>query len=411
MSDFTVGVVYTTRDWRPAWQRYVRDHVVGVALRLVRDSRMALEEHLDVLIVDDDTSFLTPSFVAELRQRGVRTVGVYDPGEGDGPGETFLQRVGMDRVVASDIEPEDLLELLDELRPAHGLDDAFEEVVAGLDFNEPGTAASRLIAVGGPPGSGATEVAVALADVASKRHRTILVDVDEVAPGIVRRLQLGLHPHLLTALDQLRGTMLQPEGEGRSHPLEGSLARAAPGSRTNLGFDVLAGLANRRDWNLVRADEVLALMEELAGRWSCVVANLGPHLEDLSDYVDRFAASRAVAGHADRLVAVCEASPRGLVRFLDWMVDVAELGSQQRVDVAVNRTPASRYRQGEFEQQLHDHAGTRLASVSFLPEDRAVARASWDGVLVGRSPFRKAVGRLGKIVLPERHRRRLLARH
>jgi hypothetical protein len=69
VADFTVGLVYTDREWRTAFQKYVRDHVAGVAVRLVRDTRMALEEHVDVLVVDDGTSFLSGQMVEGLRRR------------------------------------------------------------------------------------------------------------------------------------------------------------------------------------------------------------------------------------------------------------------------------------------------------------------------------------------------------
>ncbi|MDQ3640091.1 MAG: hypothetical protein M3450_01160, partial [Actinomycetota bacterium] len=336
MSEFTVGVVYTSREWRPAFQRYVRDHVGGVSLRLVRDSRMALEEHVDVLIVDDETSFLTPPFVASLRERGVKVVGLHDASDVEGHGRTLLERLGVDRALPATLVPEELLEQLRQLAPEVGLDARFDEVVAGVALENP-SERSLVLAVGGPAGAGATEVTVALADVTSAR-RTVLVDVDEVAPGVARRLQLGLHPHLLTALDELRGAGLGSQGNEQGQPLQRALAQPAVLGGRRLGFDVIVGLANRGDWQLLRGDDVLGLIDELARSWECVVVNLGPHLEDLTRYVDRFGASRAVVGDADRIVGVCEASPRGVLRFLDWLVEVAELAPDQTVDVAVNRT-------------------------------------------------------------------------
>ncbi|MDQ3569789.1 MAG: hypothetical protein M3396_04045 [Actinomycetota bacterium] len=410
MSEFTVGVVYTSREWRPAFQRYVRDHVGGVSLRLVRDSRMALEEHVDVLIVDDETSFLTPPFVASLRERGVKVVGLHDASDVEGHGRTLLERLGVDRALPATLVPEELLEQLRQLAPEVGLDARFDEVVAGVALENP-SERSLVLAVGGPAGAGATEVTVALADVTSAR-RTVLVDVDEVAPGVARRLQLGLHPHLLTALDELRGAGLGSQGNEQGQPLQRALAQPAVLGGRRLGFDVIVGLANRGDWQLLRGDDVLGLIDELARSWECVVVNLGPHLEDLTRYVDRFGASRAVVGDADRIVGVCEASPRGVLRFLDWLVEVAELAPDQTVDVAVNRTPRSRFRPAELEEQLREHGGPRLASVTFLPEDRRVASATWDGVLVPRSRFRDGIEQLAAHVAgaPAPSRRRKVRR-
>ena len=405
MSGITVGIVYTPLEWRPAFQRYVRDYVAGVSLRLVRDSRMAMEEHLDVLVVDNDTSFLSPPFVAALRGRGVRILGLYDPDEPDLRGANALQKLGVDRISPSALAPEDLLAQLQELAPVRDLDHRFEEVVAGLDLDD---AADRgtVVAVGGPPAAGATEVAIALTDVLATRRRCVLLDVDEVDPGVARRLQLGLYPHVLSALDELSGAVVPGDADRTVGPFTSVLARSANGADNPHGFDVITGLANRRDWALIHGDEVGALVDGLADRWACVVVNLGPHLDDLSRYVDRFAGSRAVVAIAEDVVGVCEASPRGLLRFLDWLSDVDELAPGQRIHLAVNRTPRSPFRQGELQAQLHEHAGPRLASLTFLPEDAAVSRAAWDGVVVGRSRFRRAVEELAAKVAPEPARRR-----
>ncbi len=88
------------------------------------------------------------------------------------------------------------------------------------------------------------------------------------------------------------------------------------------------------------------------------------------------------------------------MRFFDWLVEVDELAPGRGVDVAVNRTPKSPFRQAELERQLHEHAGRQLTSVSFLPEDAAVGRSAWDGVVVPGSRFRQAVEALAAKVVP-----------
>jgi hypothetical protein len=407
VSGFTVGIVYTPSEWRSAFQRHVRDYVAGVSLRLVRDSRMAMEEHLDVLVVDNDTSFLSPPFVAALRCRGVRILGLFDPDDPDLAGANALQKLGVDRISPSALSPEDLLAQLQELAPERDLDDRFEEVVAGLDLDERPNR-GPIVAVGGPAAAGATEVAITFTDVLATGRRCVLLDVDEVDPGVARRLALGLYPHVLSALDELRGAAVPAEVGPGGAPFAGVLARSVTGGDSPLSFDVIGGLANRRDWSQVRGDDVACLVDALGDQWGCVVVNLGPHLEDLSRYVDRFGGSRAVVAAADHIIGVCEASPRGLLRFLDWLADVDELAPGQRVHVAVNRTPRAPFRQGEVQAELHEHAGPHLASLTFLPEDAAVGRAAWDGVVVGRSRFRRAVEELAAQVAPGPARRRRL---
>jgi MinD-like ATPase involved in chromosome partitioning or flagellar assembly len=392
MSEITVGVAFTPREWRAAFQRHVRDHVVGVVLRVVRDSRMALEEHVDVLVVDDDAGFLSASFVASIRELGVKIVGIYDPDDVDDASRALLRRLGVDVALPTTTPPEDLLAHLRELVAETGASRRFEDVVAGLELDPgPRSASGRLIAVGGPPGAGATEVAVALAQVLTRRFRVLLVDVDEVNPGVARRLHLAVHPHLLTAVDGLEGTYLDRLAlDPGSDPIEAALARPA-GTTPAPPFDVIGGLADPRDWAVLRAEDLLALFARLTARWPVVVANLGPHLEDLSRWIDRYGATRATLAEADTAVAVCEGSPRGVLRFLDWLVDASAVAPDRPVNVVVNRTPRSAFHRAELTDALHEHAGRRLASVTFAPEDGRVTRAAWDGMLLSGGRFLRAV--------------------
>jgi MinD-like ATPase involved in chromosome partitioning or flagellar assembly len=395
MSEITVGVAFTPQEWRAAFQRYVRDHVVGVVPRIVRDSRMALEEHVDVLVVDDDAGFLSAAFVAAVRQLGVQIVGIYDPDEIDDAGRAHLQRLGVDVTLPSTTAPEELLAHLRRLVAESGVSRRFEDVVAGLELDTgPQPATGRLLAVGGPPGAGATEVAVALTQVLARRSRAILVDVDEVNPGVARRLHLAVHPHLLTAVDGLQGTALDPLAldPGRD-PVEAALARPT-GTASAPPFDVIVGLADPRDWAVLRSEDLLALLNRLTSQWPIVVANLGPHLEDLTRWVDRYGASRATLGQSDGIVAVCEGSPRGVLRFLDWLVDASTLAPDRPVDVVVNRTPRSAFHRAELSDALHEHAGPRLATITFAPEDGRVTQAAWNGMLLSGGRFLRAIEQL-----------------
>lgn len=398
--ELTIGVAFTPREWRVTLQRHVRNHVAGVALRLVRDARMTVEEDIDVLVVDDEAPFLSPLLMRSLQERGVPVIGLYDREDVDGAGEGILERLGVDTLLPVDV-PAD--ELLDAARALAARDDdlapRFEEVIAGLElggdddcFPEHG----RVVAVGGPPGAGATEIAVALAQLWAARSRTLLADVDEVAPGVARRLHLALHPHLLTALDGLRSAGFEEVAGDDGDLLDAALARPL-GSAPELPFDVLVGLADPRDWPLVRPEDMEALLGMAARRWSMVVVNLGPHLEDLSRFVDRYGTTRAALARADQVVGVCEATPRGVLRFLDWLVDAMTLAPDRPVDVVVNRAPRGAFQRGELAEALHEHAGPRLASVTFVPDDRRVPAAAWDGRLVPPGRFLRAVGGVARI--------------
>jgi CO dehydrogenase nickel-insertion accessory protein CooC1 len=361
---------------------------------------MLQAEEVHLVVLDDETSFLTPAFVATLRERGVKVAGVYDPGESGPQGPALLARLGVDAMVPSTLTSEELFARLAELAPEASVDNEFDELVAAFDVPSGDASGDpHAIAVGGPPGAGGSEVAVALADVARRTRATILVDVDEVHPGIARRLGLALHPHLLTVLDAMRGVSVeQPTFAG--DPITAGLAQPAAGSvREQLPFDVIVGLANRKDWPLVRGDDVRIFLKALVPRWSTVIVNLGSHLDDMSRWVDRFAASRTAAGAADVVVGVCDASPRGLLRFFDWLGELSEIAADRRVVGVVNRAPRSKFRRAELVGQVWANAERSLDAVFVVPEDRRVPRAAWDGVLVPRGGFVRGVERLAGEVL------------
>ena len=101
----------------------------------------------------------------------------------------------------------------------------------------------------------------------------------------------------------------------------------------------MVGLVSRDDWPLARADDVEELIVEVSANWSEVIVHLGPQLEDLSRHVDRFEVSRRAASKADRVLAVCGGSATGVLRFVDWLVDLLMLVGDAPIDVVINRAP------------------------------------------------------------------------
>jgi cellulose biosynthesis protein BcsQ len=269
----------------------------------------------------------------------------------------------------------------------------FDDVVAGLDLAVPAELVHRSIVVAGPPGAGQTEIAIALATSLSRAGRTILVDLDEHRPGIASRLQRGLSPNVLNAIDGMRSGTLDG-----SDPVLSALA-VAQVAGGHLPFHVLCGIADRRDWVYLRAQDIEALIEALVDGWKHVVLNAGPELEDLTRWIDRSPASRTVMANADEIVAVCEPSPRGLLRLFDWMVELHELRPDARCTLVVNRTPRSGFVKAELEDQIRRSGGPAIGQIVWVPDDRRVSRAAWDGTLVARGPFTRAVDELAASLL------------
>ncbi len=383
-----LGMALSTRPWRSALHRHCRDHEADVAVYLLREGRELDELALDVVLVDDDTSWLSAPFVTRARERGVSIVGVFDPAEADGYGLSHLARLGIDATVPATITTDELVDTIRARRPDRATVQQFGRLV-NVESDRRPSDSRTVVAVGGPAGSGATEVSIALASL-DGAGRSILVDADETHPGLARRLGLEVHPHILTAVDAHRGEQQSLDGSGPVS-ISDCLARPVLGQRS-LPFDVIVGLTSRDDWSLLRPDDALDLVDELAARWSHVVVRLGPQLEDLSGHhVDRFGVSRALAARADAVVGVCDATPLGLLRFLDWLVDLAMVAGEAPIDVVLNRVPRRSRRWVEVEDQLTRIAGERIRSVVAAPVCRSVERAAWNGDVVTSSGLHKAL--------------------
>ncbi|MEZ5377395.1 MAG: hypothetical protein R2733_12890 [Acidimicrobiales bacterium] len=389
-----VGVALSARTWRGSLQRHCRDHEADVAVVLLHDGNEALGGDVDVLVVDDDTSWLSVPFVQSARASGIAFVGIFDPDEADGFGRRQLQHVGIETVLACSVGSDELVETIRRQRRDPEIDRRFAGLLAdaGIDGLEPDER-HGVVAVGGPAGSGATEVAIALA-AGWGSGRPLLVDVDETHPTLARRLGLGLHPHLLTAVDTHRREPLTFDGAA-SADLRDCLARAIDGERPTLPFDVIAGLVTRDDWSLVRPDDVVDLLEACARAWPAVIVRLGPSLEDLHRFVGRHELSRRSATTADQLVGVCDASATGLLRFVDWLVDALGLVGDRPVDIVLNRAPRSLSQRSQLVDQLRSVVGDRVGSIVCAPTDRRVERGCWDADVPAWGPFRRAIAELG----------------
>lgn len=386
----SVGLALSTRSWRSALQRHCRDHVADINASLLRDSIDAAAGDVSVVVLDDDTSWLSPPALAQVRDAGAVVIGLYDPAEADGHGERHLRRLGIDVALPCTLGTEDLLDVIRSVAPDPDMVGRLAELV-DIDDDRIPRPERQIIAVGGPAGAGATEVSVAICQLWGG-IRPLLIDVDETSPSVARRLGLAIHPHIVTAVEALRGERLSLDGPVVNE-LERCLARSVVGERA-LPFDVIVGLASRDDWSLLRPDDAASLVEELGARWPVVVVRLGSNLEDLSRHGNRFEVSRTVAKRASRIVGVCDGTSIGVLRFLDWLVDVVSLAGDTPIDVVINRCPASASARAQLLSQLREIAGPRIGDVVLCKRDNRVERAAWEGGLVNRGPFLKALGSL-----------------
>ena len=335
-----VATVLSAREWEARLVAAARD---SAAVRLVLRAYMPDEvtrqaAAIDVVVAGAETPWVTPTRVAAWRRLGIRVVGVRAPG--DKPAAERLGAGGADLILDDNLEAEQLvreIRLLDSL----AVDQA--------------TQRGHIIAVTGSRGGpGRTEIALAVAWVASGRGETVLVDADLHGPSIAVRLGLPPRPDLVdfvdAALDHGRGAGTKPQAIGRLRVVPGALRPG--GVRPESAADVIEALA-------------------LTGT---VVVDTGPWMD-----------ATTIVQSADSVVFVVEASPIGIVR----ASRIVDLWEGPPPTLVLNKVPRSR--QEDMVMALRKWSGLEPRAV--VPLRKAIRNASTRGSAPHRSLVR-AVHRL-----------------
>lgn len=390
MSNASIAIAASSRDWSMGLHRFVADHG-GARVRLrVMHPEDALEEAYDVLVIDDITSFLSAHFVQQVQRMDRKVLGVYE----EEAGEQRLEKLGVNGVISTSASPEDFVTAIVKLAEQRNVDEEFAELLAELrqdpdDSPAFGDSGTVIVVSGSGGGVGATEVAVAMAgELARRRVDTVLVDADDLAPAAAQRLDLPLHPNIRTAMDWL---------QHRSGSVEDALIHHPS------GFAVLPGLPNARRWGDVRSGDAVDVVAELNRPGRAVVVNVSSMVEQDAAGVrgeGRFGVARLILSVAEQVVLVSGHSPMSVARTLDWVADTSSLIQNKSLHILVNRFEDSSFVRGEVEAELR--SVIHPATVTFAPYDRGTVRAAWDGVPVGRNSFAKAIASLTDHLVPAR---------
>lgn len=368
----------------------------------------AMMDGYDVFVVDDTTSFLAAGFVADLQKRGVSVVGVYDPEEAEGSGKQRLIDLRVDDVIEADALPTEFLRVL--ARSAAGSigehEDGFSALAGNLagsevDYLDPyeehegPPRRGQLVVVGGAAGGvGTTEIAIGLAALLARRDRaTVLVDADDIGPSVAQRLNLAVHPNLRTAIDLVHN---------RNGDLAGCLMELP-----SFGLQVLGGLANRRDWFELRPADVSETVLDLAKLCEYVIVNVSSRLENLPAIGGpaRYGVTRSMLTLADLIVLVAAPTPVGVARVLDWLAEAQSLIEATPLHIVFNAFNGGEFKAAEIDSELRQVY--QPGSVAFVPHDKTLAQATWQGVLPGRGVFVRGIERLATTAnLPQRPARR-----
>ena len=392
MPEPEIALVFSPEAWVEGLHRHLTDHGGARVRQVIVDPSLAFDEAYGTLVVSHRWPALTRTFVEAVHRRGRCLLGVFDPDEP--AGREFLGSLGVDRILASDASMAEFVDAFGALapvlqQPAPSVT-AFEAAVDGHQLPDPIANGDRsrpwrLVAVGGAPGAGATELAIALAAaVGAQGQRAVLIDTDEVVPSIAQRLGLPIEPNLRSAIESVEYGM----GD-----VDATIIRAAR------QLDVLSGLPNVGAWSQVRPSEVLEVIEAIGRSRPFVVANFASRLEDVgSGGRCRYGISRAVVCEASDVIGVAPATPVGVTRLLGWIADVRTLNAGATIHLAINRAPRDAFRRAELDQEIR--RTFEPASLVFLPHDTRVEAAAWSGALVSYGPYAKAIAELATRVAP-----------
>lgn len=385
-----MALVFSPEAWVESLHRHLTDHGGGRVRQVIVDPLLAFDEDYGTLVVSHRWPSLTRTFVDAVHRRNRRLLGVFDPDEP--AGREFLVSLGVDRSLPSDASMAEFVDAFNALEPQVRNPvpsvAALEVAVDGgrlATSNGDGSRRSRLVAVGGTPGAGATELAIGLtAALRVRREHAVLVDADEVFPSIAQRLGLPIEPNLRSAIESVEYGM----GD-----VDESIVRAAR------EIEVLTGLPNVGAWSHVRPSEVLDVVEALGRIWPCVVVNFGSRLEDVGrGGRSRYGISRAIVSEASDVIGVAPATPVGVTRGLGWVAEVRALNPTAPVHLAINRAPRDAFRRAEIEQEIR--RTFEPESLLLVPHDPRVEAAAWSGTLVASGPYAKAVTELAARVVP-----------
>lgn len=357
---------------------YVARRCVDVADLLAT----AAAGHGRVVLLSADLRRLDREVLSRLRQEGVAVVGVVSPGSGGAVDR--LRHLGVTDVVAADIEPDDLAEVLQAAVAAVDASNAAEATGplsdAGMldDADDlPGT--GTVVAVWGPVGApGRTTIAVNLAaELAALGRSVLLVDVDTYGPSVAQ---------LLGLLDESAGVaaVCRAANTGKLDPS----VLAAHSRRALPRLDVLTGITRAARWPEIRPSALEAVWALARRAADVTIVDTGFCLErDEALSFDTAAPRRNGAAlsaleTADRVVGVAAADPVGLARFVRGLGELHEAVPGADVTTVVNRvrrSVAGPRPEDQIRVALRRHAD--VDPEVFVPDDSAALDSAVAGGL------------------------------
>ena len=279
--------------------------------------------------------------------------------------------LGAAAVVPRSMSPDALLSAL--ASHAVRVGDATTGAVADV-VRPPGSAAApgRVVAVCGPGGTGASSVAVALAqglggsvllaDLCLRAQQAMLHDARTLGPGVEE----------LTESFRSRRPAVEE-------------VRSLTARVTERGYDLLLGLRQPRAWASLRPRAFEAAFDGLRTAWDVVVCDTDADVEGERecgslDVEERNVMARTAMARADVVFVVGVPGMKGIHSLVRTVADLTAFGvAAGRIVCVLNRAPRSPRARADCARTLSSLADSPLRAPVFLP-DRRVDDLLRDGV-------------------------------
>lgn len=385
-----VGLGATKAAWSAALRSFVRDHMAGITAETVLDGRQLSrtgKRRLDVAVVDDVSRLFTSGDIGRAVEGGTVVIGLYDPESG--LGRAYLEGLGVSRLLPVSVPTAELAALIAEVGPVNaGSSPQPDPARPGPKTAVAGRRGSLTVFSSVSGGVGATETLVGLAECWAKRSGVLVVEANPLSATLAARLRRDPAYGLGWALGRIgQGRWALPDGLSRPQDGTGGLG----------GFDVVCQSASPGGPSVASPVHLSALVEEGLAGYDHVLVEVGPLLAAAAGTpTDRFSAGRAMLAAADRVVVFAGPDPESAARLMEWRAAAVEVGVSASLWAVFGRVPGRGVFEGSQLTGLVEASTgpTGFTAVRMLPEDPVVGRARWNGDLVWRGRWLKAVDRL-----------------
>ena len=386
-----VAMTTTRAPWGAAFRAFVRDHATGVAVEtLMTASELPKEGQrpYDVLIVDDQVPLLKAVDIDRVRHHGTHVIGLWD--EQAGRGRDWVVDLGVDEALSAAVSTVELLQTIRRIGPADYPED--------IAVCSPPAAASGAVRSPRPPravltawtqvsgGAGSTEALVAVSERLATGGKVLVVEA--AGSSMAHRLRRAPEYGLTWALEKVASG---------HRPLPERLTPGRDDGTRPLGrADVICGTAAPSRPPTPNPAHLGELLDQASADYDHILVEVGA-LAAIPAVPggDRFYFARVVLSRAHQAVVVAAADPIGAARLVDWRSALRRDLELDTPCVAVfGRAPHRRYERAQLASLPLRIGSASFVGVRFLPEDKAVRQARWDGKLVKSGPWARAAAAL-----------------